>query len=337
VLVATDVLSEGQNLQDCSIVVNFDLPWAIIRLIQRAGRVDRIGQQADEILCYSFLPADGIEAIINLRGRVRTRLKQNAEVVGSDEAFFEDQLSEPILNIYNEKAGIFDGDADSEVDLASEAFQVWKAAIDADPSLKQRVESLSNVVYSTKSHVPPDASHPSGVLVYLQTAQDNDALAWVNTDGAVVSQSTVSIFRAAACEPGTPALPRHEDHHDLVKAGVRHALREQASPGGQLGRPSGARFKTYERLKRYEQSYAGTMFASLDLSKAIEEIYRFPLFQTATDALNRQIKSGATDEKLAELAMNLRADGRLCQVSEEDSASEPHIVCSMGLFTGPGA
>jgi superfamily II DNA/RNA helicase len=50
VLIATDVLSEGQNLQDCAIVVNFDLPWAIIRLVQRAGRVDRIGQQAEEIL-----------------------------------------------------------------------------------------------------------------------------------------------------------------------------------------------------------------------------------------------------------------------------------------------
>ena len=68
VLVATDVLSEGQNLQDCSIIVNYDLPWAIIRLIQRAGRVDRIGQQAEEILCYSFMPADGVEQLINLRG-----------------------------------------------------------------------------------------------------------------------------------------------------------------------------------------------------------------------------------------------------------------------------
>ena len=62
VLLATDVLSEGQNLQDCSIVVNFDLPWAIIRLIQRAGRVDRIGQQAATISCYTFLPADGSRA-----------------------------------------------------------------------------------------------------------------------------------------------------------------------------------------------------------------------------------------------------------------------------------
>ncbi len=49
VLIATDVLSEGQNLQDASVIVNYDLPWAIIRLIQRAGRVDRIGQRADRL------------------------------------------------------------------------------------------------------------------------------------------------------------------------------------------------------------------------------------------------------------------------------------------------
>jgi superfamily II DNA/RNA helicase len=62
VLITTDVLSEGQNLQDAHIILNYDLPWAIIRLIQRAGRVDRIGQKAEQIQCYSFLPEDGIEA-----------------------------------------------------------------------------------------------------------------------------------------------------------------------------------------------------------------------------------------------------------------------------------
>ena len=90
IVLATDVLSEGQNLQDCAIIVNYDLPWAIIRLIQRAGRVDRIGQKSDTILCYSFLPADGVERIIRLRSRVRQRLRENAEVVGTDEAFFDD-------------------------------------------------------------------------------------------------------------------------------------------------------------------------------------------------------------------------------------------------------
>ena len=82
-------MSEGQNLQDSAIVVNFDLPWAIIRLIQRAGRVDRIGQESEKILCYSFLPAEGVENLIRLRGRVRQRLHENAEVVGTDEAFLK--------------------------------------------------------------------------------------------------------------------------------------------------------------------------------------------------------------------------------------------------------
>ena len=138
VLLATDVLSEGQNLQDCAIVVNYDLPWAIIRLIQRAGRVDRIGQKADKILCYSFLPADGVERIIRLRARVRQRLKENAEVVGTDEAFFEDDPDHQVFrDLFTEKAGILDGDVDTEVDLASYAYQIWKNAISADPSCRR--------------------------------------------------------------------------------------------------------------------------------------------------------------------------------------------------------
>ena len=95
VVIATDVLSEGQNLQDGAIVVNYDLPWAIIRLAQRAGRVDRIGQTAARILCYSFLPADGVERVLRLRKRVRDRLRENAEVVGTDEAYFEDDEDRP--------------------------------------------------------------------------------------------------------------------------------------------------------------------------------------------------------------------------------------------------
>ena len=153
VLIATDVLSEGQNLQDCAIVVNYDLPWAIIRLIQRAGRVDRIGQGAEEILCHSFMPADGVERIINLRNRVRDRLRENAEVIGTDEEFFEDDRDDrPIINLYHEQAGILDGDADGEIDLTSHAYQIWKNAITADPALERAVTSLSDVAFSSRQH-----------------------------------------------------------------------------------------------------------------------------------------------------------------------------------------
>lgn len=335
VLVATDVLSEGQNLQDCSVVVNFDLPWAIIRLIQRVGRVDRIGQKSERILCYSFLPADGVERIIRLRARVRQRLQENAEVVGTDEAFFEDDRNDQaVRDLFTENAGILDGDADTEVDLASYAYQIWKNAIDRDPGLEKIVSELPPVVYSTKPHKPTD-SQPEGVLVYLRTADGNDALAYVGKDGRSITESQFAILKAAECPPDAPALPRLPQHHDLVRKGVEQIVEEEKSIGGQLGRPSGARFRTYERLKAYAEEIKGTLVAharSLEtLNKAIEDIYRHPLRQTATDTLNRQLRSGISDEDLAKLVITLREEDRLCLVQEEQETQEPRIICSMGL------
>ncbi|MGE0825391.1 MAG: helicase-related protein [Candidatus Binatia bacterium] len=330
-LVATDVLSEGQNLQDAAIVVNYDLPWAIIRLIQRAGRVDRIGQKAQEIRCYTFLPADGVERIIRLRARVRQRLRENAEVVGTDESFFEDdQNDELIRDLFTEKAGILDGDADTEVDLGSYAYQIWKNAIDRDPTLQKLIPDLPNVVYSTKPHVPAKGQ-PEGVLAYVRTAEGNDALAWLDKDGTPVTESQFAILKAAACEPDTPALRRQASHHDLVHKAVELIATEEKTLGGQLGRPSGARFRTYERLKRYADEVKGTLFESQDLLKAIDEIYRYPLRQTTVDTLNRQLRSGIADQSLAQLVIALRDEDRLCLIHEEDQVQEPRIICSLGL------
>ncbi len=364
VLLATDVLSEGQNLQDAAIVVNYDLPWAIIRLVQRAGRVDRIGQQSQNILCYSFLPAEGVERIIRLRERVRQRLTENAEVVGTDEAFFEDdENNAAVLDLYNEKAGILDGDADTEVDLSSYAYQIWKNATDADPRLLKTIPALPPVAYSTRSTVPASApaydpgpqpllplgvtpvQHampltdvsalapvgPEGVLVYLRTAQDNDALAWVGKDGKSVTESQFVILKAAECLPDTLALPRDPQHHQLVQKGVELIVREEKTTGGQLGRPSGARYKVYERLKFYSGEVARTLLQSPELLKAIDDLYRYPLRSSTADTLNRRLKAGITDEALAEMVINLRADDRLCQINDEEQTREPQIICSLGL------
>lgn len=331
VLIATDVLSEGQNLQDCSIIVNYDLPWAIIRLIQRAGRVDRIGQKSEKIVCYSFLPADGVERIIRLRARVRLRLKENAEVVGTDEAFFEDDRNDQaILDLYNEKAGILDGDIDGEVDLASYAYQIWKNAITADPELQKIIPSLQPVIYSARKHISNE-KEPEGILVYMKTADGNDALAWIDKEGKSVTESQFTILKTAACEPDTPAIQRDGRHHELVQKGVELIIEEEKSVGGQLGRPSGARFRTYERLKRYAEEMKGTLFESPELLRAIEEIYRYPLRQTAIDTLNRQLRSGISDETLAQLVIALRDEGKLCIIHEEEQVQEPRIICSLGL------
>jgi superfamily II DNA or RNA helicase len=334
VLITTDVLSEGQNLQDCHVVVNFDIPWAIIRLIQRAGRVDRIGQQEPEILCYSFLPADGIERVLRLRHRVRSRLRENAEVVGTDEQFFEDDASDtPILDLYNEKAGILETEDDGEVDLASYAFQIWKNAIEADPSLEATIPALPDVSFAAKQHFQ-ETQPPPGVLVFIRTAADNDSLAWVDEAGELVTQSQLAILRAAECEAGEPALIRSDNHHELVRMAVDHVVKEENSAGGNLGRPSGPRAKAYARLTRYHERIEGGVWDTPDLRHAIDDVYQYPLTERAKERLSRQMRAEVSDDDLVELVLRLREDGDLSRVEEQGTRREPSIICSLGLRHG---
>ncbi|WP_249067309.1 hypothetical protein [Argonema antarcticum] len=69
-----------------------------------------------------------------------------------------------------------------------------------------------------------------------------------------------------------------------------------------------------------------------ELRKAIDEVYRYPLRQSAIDTLNRQLKSGISNQQLAELVVALRMDERLCIISEEAEKQEPMIICSLRLF-----
>ncbi|MHB8843308.1 MAG: helicase-related protein [Nitrospirota bacterium] len=340
VLVATDVLSEGQNLQDGAIIVNYDLPWAIIRLIQRAGRVDRIGQKAEEILCYSFIPAEGVERVIRLRARVRQRLQENAEVVGTDESFFEDEQHDSFMHdLFTEKAGILDDPEDNEVDLASLAYQIWKNACDAEPKLRKTIPDMANVVFSTKalSAVPPKAAGSagatpsSGVMVYVRTADGTDALTWVDEQGQTVTESQHEILRAAACEPITPALPRLAAHHTLVQQAVSGIQTEHQSTGGQLGKPASARRRVYERLKDYASQVKDTLFDTKPLHQAIDAIYEAPLTEAARDLLNREMKSGVDNEKLVEFVLSLHEEDRLCVPQDDVEAREPKIICSLGI------
>jgi hypothetical protein len=270
---------------------------------------------------------------------VRQRLRENAEVVGTDEAFFEDEHErQTLVDLYNEKSGIMDGDAEADVDFASYAYQIWKNAIDRQPALQKTIPTLPPVIYSSRSHEATDKA-PHGVLVYLRTAEGNDALTWMDTSGRSVTESQFDILRSAECDPDTPAQVRQDSHHELVKRAVEFVAAEEKSVGGQLGRPSGARFRTYERLKRYSEDVKGTLFDLPQLAKVIEDIYRYPLRQSAIDTLNRQMRAGVDDQTLADLAMGLRDDDRLCVVQDEEQVREPTIVCSLGLTSsgGPGS
>jgi hypothetical protein len=202
--------------------------------------------------------------------------------------------------------------------------------VDADSSLKSSIEDMPDVVYSAKAHVD-EPKKPAGALVYMRTADDTDALAWVDSAGEAVTESPLAILRAAACQPETPAVKRVDNHHEIVRKGVERIVKEEVSVGGQLGRPSGARFRAYERLKAYAEEVKGTLLESEELLRVVEDIYRYPLRQTATDTLNRQLKAGIGNDALAELCIALRSEDRLCLVSDEHERKEPRIICSLGL------
>ena len=339
VLICTDVLSEGQNLQDSNVVVNFDLPWAIIRLIQRAGRVDRIGQRAEEIHCYSFLPADGVEQLIQLRSRIRQRLQENAEVVGTDEAFFEDDEAATIRDLYTEKQGVLD-DSDDEVDLASYAWQIWKQATQDNPDLARAVEALPPVVYSAKAFVLDESRLPllgadaakGGALVYVKSPEGNDHLAWVGANGKTVTESQFTVLRAAECAPETLAVQRLPQHHELVATGLQLAVSQDKAVGGGLGRPSSPRRRTYERLKAYATEQMQTLFRDEELERGLDDMYQRPLLETAGDLLNRLMRSGVNDAELADAVKSLREEGRLTYAEDDSALREPRVVCSMGLI-----
>jgi ERCC4-related helicase len=74
ILIATDALSEGQNLQDCDLIINYDIHWNPVRVIQRMGRIDRLGSPNKKIFCINFWPSNNINSYLNLQGRIEQRM-----------------------------------------------------------------------------------------------------------------------------------------------------------------------------------------------------------------------------------------------------------------------
>lgn len=331
VLIATDMLSEGQNLQDAHVIINYDLPWAIIRLIQRAGRVDRIGQQSATIDCYSFFPADGVEEVIRLRERLNARINQNAEVVGSDEIFFEGN-QQNLRDLYNEKNDVLEDADDNDVDLSSQAYQIWKNAIEANPQLKTIIPTLSNIVYSTKRVA---GVGDSGVVTYAKTYNDFDVLTWVSPDGEVVTQSQQRILKAMACDINEPAMPPFDNHHELVRNVVMQIEEEGAAGvGGMLGNRFSTRYRIFTFLDDYNQQQANLFFTTEkkdSLVLAIDQIYNNQLTENAKYLLGRMLRTASPDDIVATV-IELYEDDKLCLVDKDrHQHKDPSIICSLGL------
>lgn len=95
-LIATDCISEGQNLQDCDYLINYDIHWNPVRIIQRFGRIDRIGSASRSVQLVNFWPTEDLNKYINLKNRVEARMALDLSATFEDNVLRSEEIEELI-------------------------------------------------------------------------------------------------------------------------------------------------------------------------------------------------------------------------------------------------
>lgn len=319
VLVATDVLSEGQNLQDCHIVVNYDLPWAIVRIIQRAGRVDRVGQQADHVFIY-LITHEKVEQQINLRQRIKDRLGASAEAFGSDEQFFGSETEVQILgDFYNGK--LSDEADDGEADAVSEAWLSWSNAQRDYPEIAARVLRMQDMVHSTRASYVNERS--TGVTCFVTTVSGADAFATsIDVSEGETEEhllTPMEALRTFQAQVSTPTISMRPDHFERQRQLLHDHLATDTVRAGNL---RGIRKWAWERL-------GGNTLFSNQASEPLNALHERPLTEYAAMRLGQARRNRYSLDDLVDLLNQLHSEDRLVVRSIDSDAVR--IVCSLGV------
>lgn len=175
ILIATDCISEGQNLQDCDYLVNYDIHWNPVRIIQRFGRIDRIGSKNEYIQLVNFWPDMDLDEYINLKGRVETRMKISIMTSTGDDDLINPEekgdleyrkqqlkrLQEEVVDIEDMTTGI------SIMDLGLNEFRLdLLDYVKIHPDLEQKPKGLHAVV-------PSREDLPEGVIFVLKNINNS--------------------------------------------------------------------------------------------------------------------------------------------------------------------
>jgi len=174
-LIATDCISEGQNLQDCDYLINYDIHWNPVRIIQRFGRIDRIGSRNKQIQLVNFWPDISLDEYINLKAKVETRMKIVNMTATGDENILSDEektdleyrkqqlkrLQEEVVDIEDMTTGI------SIMDLGLNEFR-----LDLLDYIKKNPD-LDKIPFGLNAVVKSQADAPPGVIYVLKNINES--------------------------------------------------------------------------------------------------------------------------------------------------------------------
>lgn len=245
-LIATDCISEGQNLQDCDYLVNYDIHWNPVRIIQRFGRIDRIGSPNSEVQLVNFWPTHDLNKYLNLRDRVEARMVLADLAATGDENLLAEQteaeakqeLSYRDQQLLRLKEEVLDLEDLSECITLTE-FTLNDFRADLLKYIQANRERLERAPLGIHAVVPPHPDHPiikPGVIYCLQPRETMSAsdgvnplhpcyLVYVRDDGEVrlgfaQARQILEIFRMLCVNHTVP-------YHDLCM------LFDRRTQGGQ--------------------------------------------------------------------------------------------------------
>jgi superfamily II DNA/RNA helicase len=334
-VIATDVLAEGLNLQDCDKVINYDLHWNPVRLIQRFGRIDRIGSDYDVIYGFNFLPEIGIERNLGLRQKLKNRIQEIHDTIGEDSAILDrsEQINEEAMYaIYEKKGGqlsLFEEEEEEFLDL-NEAEEILRQLRKETPAEYERIANLRDGIRTVKP------SSAKGLYVFCQAGRYQQ-LFLLDEKGDVVSRDIPRVLGVIKCGPDLAGSTLPSGYNSAVMRVKREFTEEvkhrQTEREHTLSLTHGQRYTLREMRVLFEAITDEDLKGQINI---LEKAFR----GTITTAINRELnllrRNGVTGQELLknltriyhQHSMREFLDRRGLQLEDHPI---PRIVCSEGL------
>ena len=227
ILITTELLSEGLNLQDGQVIINYELHWNPVRIIQRIGRIDRIakpGEQPihDEIYVYNFFPETKAEREIKIEEKVNNRIEEIIQNFGYDEktiSIDEPTVRKKLFEIYTEKPeGIEEIEEKSSAKYFEYQFNRLKEKYPEEYQKACKLPAMVNIARKSKNE---------GIIVFCR-ADDYFRLKLANYQGEIINSNDFEILKMLECEPEEKGEAFNKNYYEIMEK-VKEEFEKEAN------------------------------------------------------------------------------------------------------------
>ncbi|MBN2550285.1 MAG: hypothetical protein JXB15_14065 [Anaerolineales bacterium] len=331
VLITTDVLSEGLNMQDCDQVLNYDLHWNPVRLIQRFGRIDRIGSEYDVIWGYNFLPETALESNLGLRDKLQRRIQEIHDTIGEDAAILDpsERLNEEAFYAIYEGQHVEEDDHSDEDQLIdmNEAQEFLRQLREDDPALFKHIAGLRDGIRCGMAHSRQGAAILCRAGTYRQ-------LYWVDEQGEILSRDIPLILNRLRCLPDEPATSLPVGYNGLAMKVFRKFADESRARQAEQRHTLSLSLAQRYVLRELQALMNDTQDADTQGQVALlSEAFRHPVVQAVRQELNglrtHKVAGLALLDALSKIYNRYGLQSQFDKPAIDDSL--PAIVCSEAL------